>query len=137
MKKRLFIIIPLVLILAAFFIYRTAQQEQSSGAEYTCTFSVTNGDDKIIPPKSVTFLDGESVFDILTRETKSAEISLDYSTLLISGAVYVQGIADVYEFDEGASSGWVYLVNGEQPAESCSKYLPKNGDLIEWLYKSE
>lgn len=49
--------------------------------------------------------------------------------------VYVRGIGDLYEFDRGAMSGWLYEVNGVQPTVSAGAYVLQAGDRLQWLYK--
>ena len=48
--------------------------------------------------------------------------------------VYIRGINNVYEFDFGELSGWIYLVNGKQPPVGAGNYIPKDTDVIEWIY---
>ena len=50
------------------------------------------------------------------------------------GSVYVQGINNLYEFSCGELSGWMYRVNGVFPNYGCSKYVLKDGDVVEWVY---
>ena len=47
---------------------------------------------------------------------------------------YIEGIANLYEFDCGSASGWVYTVNGEQPGVGCSDYAVHDGDTVIWHY---
>ena len=47
---------------------------------------------------------------------------------------YIEGIANLYEFDCGELSGWMYRVNGEFPNVGCSLYKLKDGDTVEWVY---
>ena len=47
---------------------------------------------------------------------------------------YVSGIGNLYEFDFGGLSGWVYSVNGRMPSVSCGEYVLSDGDKIEWMY---
>jgi hypothetical protein len=46
----------------------------------------------------------------------------------------IAGINNLYEFDVGELSGWMYKVNGWYPNYGCSRYQVKDGDLIEWNY---
>ena len=41
---------------------------------------------------------------------------------------------NLYEFDVGNKSGWMYKVNGWFPNYGCSRYQLKDGDVIEWVY---
>ena len=81
--------------------------------------------------------EGDTVFDILTRAVKTHRIQMEYSGSKKAGTVYIEGIANLYEFSCGDLSGWTYLVNGERPSVGASAYKPKNGDRIEWLYTCE
>ena len=55
----------------------------------------------------------------------------------LSGAgmmMYVQGINNLFEFDYGSESGWLYSVGGEFQNVSCGSYTVKDGDYVEWYY---
>lgn len=102
---------------------------------------VTDGKEKVIPDdgviyakKKVTFYEGESVFDVLLRETKNNRIQMEYSFTPMYNSNYIKGINNLYEFDCGELSGWNYIVNGWSPNYGCSRYIVKEGDAIEWRY---
>jgi len=88
----------------------------------------------ILDKITVTFNDGESVFNVLRRETKKNKIHLEFSNTPVYNSVYIEGIGNLYEFDCGELSGWTYKVNGISPGYSSSEYTVKSGDKIEWLY---
>ena len=46
----------------------------------------------------------------------------------------MEGIDNLYEFDCGQQSGWLYRVNGYSPGYSSSQYVLSDGDQVEWLY---
>ena len=46
----------------------------------------------------------------------------------------VEGIHNLYEFDVGSLSGWMYSVNGWFPNYGCSRYALQNGDVVKWVY---
>ena len=48
--------------------------------------------------------------------------------------IYKLVIANLYEFDVGELSGWMYKVNGWFPNYGCSRYLLADGDNVEWVY---
>ena len=52
----------------------------------------------------------------------------------IYNSAYVEGIHNLYEFDCGALSGWMYKVNGWYPNYGCSRYQMKDGDVVEWRF---
>ena len=88
----------------------------------------------ILEETTVGFDDGESVYDILLRELRSRGIHVEASFVPMYDSAYVEGIANLYEFDCGWSSGWEYSVNGEFPNYGCSQYFPNDGDFIRFLY---
>ncbi len=90
--------------------------------------------DGVIFSGNVGFNEGESVYDILRRVCSENNIQLEAAYTPAFGSSYIEGINNLYEFDCGSASGWVYKVNGSSPGEGCSSYLPKNGDSIEFCY---
>ena len=50
------------------------------------------------------------------------------------GSYYIEGINNLYEFDCGNQSGWMYKVNGWFPNYGCSSYNLKDGDSIVWAF---
>ena len=59
---------------------------------------------------------------------------MEFTETVAYDSVYIEGIANLYEFDCGGNSGWMYCVNGFFPSYGCSKYEVKDGDVIEWKY---
>ena len=88
----------------------------------------------IFAAKEVEFQEGESVFDVLSREMKNNKIHLEFVDTPLYGTVYIEGIGNLYEFDAGELSGWMYKVNGVFPNYGCSKYILKKGDKVEFVY---
>lgn len=88
----------------------------------------------IFKEQAVTFYEGESVFNVLLREMKRNKIHMEYSNTPIYSSAYIEGIGNLYEFDCGELSGWMYRVNGSFPGYGCSRCYLKNGDKIEWIY---
>lgn len=88
----------------------------------------------ILEPVTVTFNEGESVFDVLKQVCKDNKIQLEFSFTPIYNSSYIEGINNLYEFDCGSLSGWMYEVNDWFPNYGCSRYEVKNGDVIEWQY---
>lgn len=128
-------------------------QNVDKGTTYTCTFSIEcstilNNLDQLDPDKlemvpsngvilaktAVTFYEGESVFDVLQRICKDYGIHMEASWTPIYNSAYVEGIHNLYEFDCGNLSGWMYRVNGWYPNYGCSRYQLKDGDTVEWRY---
>ena len=121
--------------------------------KYTCTISIScetilDNMDKcaeskkalvpedgiILPATEVTFSDGESVYDVLQRVCKANKIHMESSFTPVYNSAYIEGIHNLYEFDVGKLSGWMYAVNGWYPNYGCSRYQVKDGDVVEWRY---
>ena len=88
----------------------------------------------ILPTTTITFTEGETVFDVLKRICDARGIQIEYSYTPMYGSYYVEGINNLYEFDCGQQSGWMYKVNGWFPNYGCSKYILDAGDEIVWCY---
>lgn len=128
-------------------------QDVDKTKTYTCTFSIEcstilNNLDMLDPEKlemvpsngvilaktTVTFYEGESVYDVLQRVCKDYGIHMEASWTPIYNSAYVEGIHNLYEFDCGNLSGWMYRVNGWYPNYGCSRYQLQQGDVVEWRY---
>lgn len=88
----------------------------------------------IYATKTVPYFKGESVFNLLVRETAKNKIQMDFVNTPIYNSAYIRGIHNLYEFDCGNLSGWMYKVNGWFPNYGCSRYQLKPGDKVEWVY---
>ncbi|WP_343343752.1 DUF4430 domain-containing protein [Terrisporobacter petrolearius] len=103
--------------------------------------AIENGKGDMIPSdgiiyktKKVKFYKNEAVFDVLLREVKANKIHMEFSMTPIYNSNYIEGIHNLYEFDGGELSGWMYQVNGWYPNYGCSRYKLKNNDKIKWRY---
>ena len=124
-----------------------------SDVEHTCTVSISCStilsnmdwldpektelvpeDGWILKPITVTFYDGESVFNVLQRVCKQQKIHMEFENTPIYNSAYIEGIANLYEFDCGELSGWMYKVNDWFPNYGCSRYRLCDGDVICWVY---
>lgn len=93
---------------------------------------VVPADGIILPPTVVEFKEGEMVFDILKQVVKQRKLHMEYEGS--KGTPYIQGINNLYEFDGGPLSGWMYCVNKIYPNYGCGEYKLKPGQVIEWNY---
>lgn len=75
---------------------------------------------------------GDTVYDILSEAAAQNKLHLETSGG--NDSVYVEGISNIYQFDFGDLSGWMFFVNGESPSVSCGEYILSDNDEIEWLY---
>lgn len=91
-------------------------------------------DGVIYKAQTVTFNKGESVFDVLLREMKKNKIQMEFEMTPIYNSNYIEGIHNLYEFDCGELSGWMYKVNGWFPNYGSSRYVLQDGDVVEWVY---
>lgn len=129
------------------------QNVEISDKELACTFSIScntllENIDKldsekvelipengiILAEKKVVFYEGETVFNVLKREAKQNKIHLEFENTPIYKSAYIEGIGNIYEFDCGELSGWMYKVNDWFPNYGCSRYQLKDGDKVEWVY---
>ena len=88
----------------------------------------------ILPMVQVPFYENETVFEVLNRICKKANIQIEYSWTPLYGSYYIEGINHLYEFDCGEQSGWMYKVNEWFPNYGCSSYYVEDGDVIVWCY---
>ena len=128
-------------------------QQVNSKKTCTCTFSIecstilnnlsdldpdkralVPSDGVILPPTKVTFYEGESVYDVLQRVCRENKIHLESSWTPVYNTAYIEGINNLYEFDCGELSGWMYRVNGWYPNYGCSRYQLADGEVVEWRY---
>ena len=87
----------------------------------------------ILPVTTVEIEDGQTVFDVLAYVCSKYKIHMSYRGGTSSGC-YVDGINNLYEFDGGRWSGWMYCFNKWYPNYGCGVYYVKAGDVIEWNY---
>ncbi len=93
--------------------------------------------EQVLPQTEVGIFEGNTVLDVLQYVAKENDIQLEVAGL--GKTAYVKGIDNLYEFDYGAASGWMYTINGtdNKPMVSCGAYELKNSDQIEWIYVTE
>ncbi|SES90623.1 DUF4430 domain-containing protein [[Clostridium] polysaccharolyticum] len=91
----------------------------------------------ILTTTKVEFTDGETVYDVLKRTCDTLDIQMEAAYTPLYKTYYVEGIHNLYEFDCGRQSGWMYKVNGWYPNYGCSSYKLKDGDAITWNYTCE
>lgn len=137
--------------------YRIKELENNAliedGQENTCTITIVCGtifdnldsleaekapyvpkDAVILPETTVSFAEGDTVFEVLQKVCAAAEIQLEYSWTPLYDSYYIEGINHLYEFDCGFESGWMYKVNDWFPNYGCSAYKLSGGEKIVWCY---
>lgn len=129
------------------------QEATISDVSRTCTFSISCAtilnnmdwldpekvelvpeDGWILEPVEVIFYEGENVFDVLRRTCMEQKIHMEFSNTPMYNSAYIEGIHNLYEFDCGELSGWMYKVNGWFPNYGCSRYALRDGDVVCWEY---
>lgn len=113
------------------------QPKQEEPKKETVSISIKgdSGHGTVLSAVEVELAEGDSVLDVLKKITKEKRIQLDYSGA--GGAAYIEGIDNLYEFDRGPTSGWMFKVNGVFAKKSAGAVNVKNGDRIEWVYTTD
>lgn len=103
----------------------------------TIVFSIVISSTEIpLSPTEMEITDGDTVLNALIAITREKKIQMDYRGGQGASA-YVEGIANVYEFDRGQGSGWMYRVNGVFPDRGAGAVSLRDGDRVEWLYTTD
>ena len=155
--KRIVILSFIVLLMAALWgcaSNQTAQVEDSNGdGRLTCTLEIrcdvlldnldqmteqkaalVPADGALLAVTEVEFNGGESVFDVFRRVLREEKIHFEYVDASAYDSVYIEGIGNLYEYDCGPQSGWMYSVNDIYPGIGCSAYTLADGDVILFNY---
>lgn len=82
----------------------------------------------------VEFTGGDSVFDVFRNTLREQKIHFEYVDASAYDSVYIEGIGNLYEFDCGPQSGWMFHVNDVYPGLGCSAYTLADGDRILYQY---
>lgn len=96
--------------------------------------SIIPRDGIILEATVVAFEEGENVFDVTKRLCQEKKIPFEFTLTPFYQTAYIEGIGNLYEFDCGSGSGWIFVVNSKIPGYGCSQYKLKRGDTIEWIY---
>lgn len=93
--------------------------------------SLVPADGILYKTADVDIREGDTAFSLLERELVMNNIHFEYNK---TTNVYIEGIGNIYEFDCGELSGWMFKVNGEFTDTACDAYVLKPGDVVEWVY---
>jgi len=131
--------IPVVLMIVLLFLVLLSsctQKVLEDKGKITITIDATSVDKGfILTDYTVSLNEYDTVFDVTFSACKDNNILM--SSRGVSAARYVEGIADLYEFDYGPTSGWVFYVNEESASKSSGVYELKEGDVVRWEYVTE
>ena len=89
-----------------------------------------------LAPTEMEIEDGDTVLEALIVITMANKIHMDYRGGQ-GATAYIQGMGNVYEFDRGQGSGWMYRVNGIFPDRGAGVVPLLGGDIVEWLYTTD
>ena len=89
-------------------------------------------DGMILDCYEVRYDDGASAFDVIAAAAKENKIHMEYKGG--KSLPYIEGAANLYEFDCGPLSGWMYKVNGWFPSFGMGQYKVQPGDSVELIY---
>lgn len=98
-----------------------------------CIDQRVEGEEMLLTSRLVTVSEDDTVFDILQRVAMAYGISIDYTKSMV-GTVYVRAIGGHAEFDRGAGSGWVFLVNDALATTDAGSVKLSAGDVVRWAY---
>ena len=96
--------------------------------------SLVPEDGIMLAATEVEFAGGESVFDVFRKVLREEKIHFEYVDASAYDSVYIEGIGNIYEFDCGPQSGWMFSVNDVYPGLGCSSYTLADGDVIVFSY---
>lgn len=96
--------------------------------------AVLPGNGQILGAVTVELEADDTVWTVLQRVTRAHGVAMEAQWTPAYNSAYVQGIGQLYEFDCGQGSGWMYSVNGAFPNVGCSSYTLQAGDVIRWVY---
>ncbi len=91
----------------------------------------------ILPKTTVELKDGDTAFDVLLRETKKHKIHFEFENTPMYKSSYIEGISNLYEFDCGELSGWLFSVNGKFSEKAASSYVLNDGDVVSFVYSCD
>lgn len=101
--------------------------------DFSIKIKVENGEDEWLLMLSKRVIEkGSTVYELLVNVCREENIVVDASGG--DGAKYVKGINQLYEFDKGPESGWIFRVNGIVEQQSAAQVKLEMADVVEWIY---
>ena len=133
MKKILFFVLILIFIIVLAGCQNDKIEIISDGDPGDITFSVYGKDgEAIIDNTGVKYKKNITVADLSRGVCRELKIPIVFSGA--GDLTYLKGINNLFEFDHGPLSGWIYFVNGESQGMGSHSYIVQDGDHIEWKY---
>lgn len=155
MKKKLFIVLSVVLVLLISFSMfigcsdslgdkigeatisiecKTILNNMEKAEQGLIDNNLIPNDGIILEKVSVSVYEKDNVYTLLKRVCKQNNIHLHCDFEPVFKTYYIKGINHIYEMSVGESSGWMYFVNNEQPNQGASLVKVANGDEIRFAY---
>ena len=110
----------------------TCKTAIESGELSESMLSILPEDGVVLESFELEYEEGATVFDVFAKTVRENKIHMEYTGT--KTVPYVEGVANLYEFDCGPLSGWMYQVNGWFPSFSMGQYEIERGDHIEIIY---
>jgi hypothetical protein len=127
--KKLLIIACVILIIIAFSNFsKVGEIENVSTPNEYITISVLGKEKEIIVSEQIVYKEEYTVYDVLKEITKKNKIQME--TKGLGDLIYVSGIDNLYELEEGPLSGWMFKVNEKIPSVGIGGYKLEPGDNI-------
>ena len=153
MKKILCLLMACCIFLAGCGGSRVSVPDTNGDGKLTCTLEVrcdtllshlgelAEGKAALVPENgilletvTVEFEGGETAFDVFRRVLRQEKLHFEYVDASAYNSVYIEGIGNLYEFDCGPQSGWMYFVNDTSLSIGCSAYTLADGDAVSFRY---
>lgn len=109
-----------------------AEEDLSHKETIVITIQGKADEPPILPATVVSLEEGDTVLDVLLRITRQERIHAASRGRGKTG--YVEAIGNLYEFEHGAGSGWMFSVNGIFPNRSAGAFEVESGDSVTWWY---
>jgi hypothetical protein len=134
MKRKLIAAIVLASAVLIAFIVLSAAACENNMTEGYISLSVygLDGEEMIKNAFVTEYRKNISVADLSKNICRELGIPVVFSG--IGEFAYLKGINNLFEFDHGPLSGWIYFVNSESQSIGSASYILRDGDHVEWKY---
>lgn len=109
--------------------YGASSESAAQEGEVAVTVAIApEGDINTGTVEEVVIPEGGTVFDALEATSATVESSDG------SYGKFIESIDGLENGSAGATSGWVFMVNGQNVTVACDEFPVNDGDVIEWLF---
>lgn len=108
------------------------QKPQEPSSYVTIAIDARDVKGQIVSQTNVELKEGDTVLDVTRRIVKQRGIQI--SVRGAGAGAYVEGIDNLYEFDEGQNSGWMIRLDGQLIKQSAGATPISEGQTIYWFY---